>query len=306
MKTPEQRAQHAEYMRRWRAGEIAPRRTREYRKEEIGAVTTLDAPLPQPTVDVTATLPEMPKHGYTIALVMDVQAKHGVDFKHLNGYGYYIAEHRPDIVLCIGDFADMRSLNRHDGIGSMKRENQRYVRDIDATKRAMDALMLPIERAYDPTKIMLYGNHEDLITRYADAHPEMEGAISLTDLGYEDRGWLTVPFLQPIVIGGVAFCHYFPTGVMGRPIQTPQQLLRDMGMSCVAGHQQGRQIAWARRADGGERCGLITGSFYTHDENYMSPLQNRHWRGTYVLHEVRDGSFAEMALTCNYLLRRWA
>lgn len=301
--TPRKGESREQYLQRER--ENWRRRTKAFRSEQLAESTTRDAPLPAPAVEIPVI--NVPENGLTVALVLDAQVKHGVPIDHLRAYGRYIAAHRPDVVLCIGDFADMRSLNRHDLPGSKKREGQRYWKDIEATRRGMDALMVPIvrESGYDPMRIMLYGNHEDLIPRYVDANPVMDETLSLDNLGYADYGWKCVPFLQPIVIGGVAFCHYFPAGIMGRPITRADQLLTQMGMSCVAGHQQGRQIAWARRADGGERCAIISGSFYQHDEDYMSPLANRHWRGTYFLHEVKDGSFAEMALTVNYLLRKW-
>jgi hypothetical protein len=48
---------------------------------------------------------------------------------------------------------------------------------------------------------------------------------------------------------------------------------------CVAGHQQGKQVAYGKRADGKAICGIIAGSFYLHDEDYMDQLSNKHWRG---------------------------
>jgi len=50
---------------------------------------------------------------------------------------------------------------------------------------------------------------------------------------------------------------------------------------------------------------IISGSFYQHDEPYMSELANRHWRGMYMLHEVKDGSFDEMAVSINFLKRKF-
>ena len=32
---------------------------------------------------------------------------------------------------------------------------------------------------------------------------------------------------------------------------------------------------------------------------------NKHWRGAYFLHEVKDGAFDEMALSIGYLKRRF-
>jgi hypothetical protein len=58
------------------------------------------------------------------------------------------------------------------------------------------------------------------LDRAADEQPELEGLVSITDLQYESYGWRVHPFLEVVVIGGVAFSHYFTSGIMGRPITT--------------------------------------------------------------------------------------
>jgi hypothetical protein len=77
-------------------------------------------------------------------------------------------------------------------------------------------------------------------------------------------------------------------------------------MSAFAGHQQGREIAYGRRADGRNLTAIISGSFYQHKYKFLSPFTNAHWRGTYFLHEVKDGQFDEMALSLDYLRRRYS
>lgn len=42
-------------------------------------------------------------------VIPDVQAKDGVPLDHLEWIGRYIADKRPDVIVCIGDFADMPS-----------------------------------------------------------------------------------------------------------------------------------------------------------------------------------------------------
>ena len=76
-------------------------------------------------------------------------------------------------------------------------------------------------------------------------------------------------------------------------------------MSCVAGHLQGKQISTEVRADGKQITCIITGSCYEHDEDYMGPQGNKHWRGLVVLHEVNDGQFDEMFVSLSYLKERY-
>jgi hypothetical protein len=88
-------------------------------------------------------------------------------------------------------------------------------------------------------------------------------------------------------------------------VQSPSILLKTLHMSAFAGHQQGREIAYSRRADGATLTAIISGSFYQHDEPYMSPLSNKHWRGMWMLHEVKDGQFDEMPVSINFLKRKF-
>lgn len=285
--------------------QLAKRRTREQRKKEIAEKTTIGAPLQVPTKELRIA---SPAHGLRIAVMPDAQVRKGVPIDHLAAYGRYIAAKQPDVIVCIGDFADMPSLSTYAQAGSIDAEGSRYQDDLVAVEEAMEAFMTPITQArgYNPRLILTYGNHEDRITRAINSDPRrLMGTISLKQLGYENFGWQTVPFLQPISIGGVAFCHYFPSGVMGRPIGTPSLILKKLHMSAYAGHQQGRDIAYAKRADGGDLTAIISGSFYQHDEGYLSPFTNAHWRGAYFLHEVKDGAFDEMALSIGYLRRRF-
>lgn len=247
-----------------------------------------------------------PKHGLKIAVIPDVQAMPGVPLEHLTWAGKYIADKRPDVVVCIGDFGDFPSLS-HFERGTRRFEGRRYVKDLDAFHRAMELLMTPIAKVsgWSPYLEFTEGNHEDHLERATVEDAKLEGLISKDDLRLGDYGWRQHRFLRPVSIGGVAFCHYFPSGVMGKPIGSAQALLRKLHMSAFAGHQQGREIAYARRADGSHMTAVISGSFYQHSYDYLSPFTNAHWRGMYMLHEVKDGRFDEMALSLGFLKRRF-
>jgi hypothetical protein len=283
---------------------IQPRGSKEQRATERENRLPPYAPLEVSTVSLDIDAPE---HGLRIALVMDAQVKEGVPTDHLVAYGKYIAAKQPDVIVCIGDWYDFPSLSFHNKPGSMELEGRRYIRDMEAGHRAMESFLTPIVQAagYHPSMVFTLGNHDILPSRQAAEDARLEGALVDPTEHLKRLGWLTVPFLQPVVIGGVAFCHYFPSGPMGRPVGTARALLQKLHMSAVAGHQQGRDIAYGRRADGAHMTSIISGSFYQHEERYLSPFTNGHWRGTWFLHEVKDGCFDEMALSVNYLLRKF-
>jgi hypothetical protein len=50
---------------------------------------------------------------------------------------------------------------------------------------------------------------------------------------------------------------------------------------------------------------IICGSCYEHDEDYLGPQGNLHYRGFYVLHDVKDGAFDEMAVSIKFLKERY-
>jgi hypothetical protein len=246
-----------------------------------------------------------------ILVIPDCQVKPGVPTEHLEWAGKAICEYRPDVVVNIGDFADMPSLSTHDKAGSKYFEGKRYKDDIAAAKEGMKKLLAPLRtlqktqkeskhKVYKPRMVLTLGNHENRINRAVANSPILEGVISIKDLDYE-RDWEVVEFIRPIFIGGVGFSHYWPTGAMGRPAASANTIISKLHQSCVAGHQQGKQVAYGKRADGTPICAIIAGSYYLHDEDYMDSLSNIHWRGLVVLNEVKDGAFDEMFLSMNYL-----
>ena len=249
-------------------------------------------------------------------VIPDCQVKPNNSVDYLRWIGEYAVDKKPDVIVCIGDFADMPSLSSYD-VGKKAFEGRTYKSDIKAVHKGMEALMSPIQaeqqrliegkrKRWMPRLVLTLGNHEDRITRAVEWDRKLEDLVSLHDLKYEDYGWEVYPFLDVVVIDGIAYSHYFASGVMGRPVTSAQALINKKHMSCFAGHQQGRQIAYSRRADGKEITAIIAGSCYEHNEDYLTSQGNQHWRGIYMLHEVNDGSFDEMAVSLNYLRKQYA
>lgn len=236
-------------------------------------------------------------------IIPDTQVKPGNDLKFLTRIGKYIAEHDPDTVIMLGDFADMESLSSYDK-GRKDFEGRRYTKDIDAAKSGMDMLCDAIYSGVaTPELILTLGNHENRIERATQIQPELDGLLSSDDLQYDSFGWRVIPFLHPITLDGVVYCHYFVSGAMGRPVSSAARLVSTKHQSCIAGHQQGRQVAYGVRADGRMITSMIVGSCYEHNESYMGPQGNKHWRGIIVLNEVSDGQFDEMFVSLDYLKR---
>ena len=248
-------------------------------------------------------------------VIPDVQFKPGNDARFLRNIGTYIAEKKPDVVVCIGDFSDLPSLSSYD-VGKKSFEGRRYKSDIEAAHEGMAALLEPIaeynrrakanhRERYNPRLVLTLGNHEDRITRATENDPKLDGTIGLSDLKYESFGWDVIPYLQPIVIDGIAYCHYFTSGVMGRPVASARHLVMKKHMSCTMGHVQNWEMHREVRADGTPVLGLFVGSCYEHNEDYLGPQGNTYDRGIWMKHEVQDGHYLPMYVSLKYLAQRY-
>lgn len=248
-----------------------------------------------------------------IAVIPDTQVKPGVDVDYLTNIGHYLVEKQPDVIVHLGDHWDMPSLSSYD-VGKKSFEGRRYKKDIEAGNEGMAALLDPLviynRRAaanhkprYRPQMHFLMGNHENRINRAVNNDAKLEGTIGVEDCYLDD--WNVHDFLEVVIIGGVAFSHYFVTGIAGRPAATANAQLNKKHMSCIAGHQQGLQIATAHRGDGQRLTSIIAGSCYEHDEDYLGAQGNKHWRGMLMLHEVNDGQFDLMPVSLDYINKKY-
>lgn len=248
-------------------------------------------------------------------ILPDTQIKHGNNLDFIERIGKYIADKRPANIICLGDWADMESLSSYD-VGKKSFEGKRYTKDIESAREGMSRLFKPIrelnrslakqhKKQYTPKLILTLGNHENRINKAVNNDPKLDGVLSVDDLGYSEWGWDVFDFLDVIVLDGVAYSHFFTTGVMGRPCTSAAAQLNKKHMSCVAGHQQGLQIATGHRADGKLITSVIAGSCYEHDEDYMGPQGNKHWRGILVAHDVHDGQFDLMPVSLSYLEKKY-
>ena len=250
----------------------------------------------------------------THIVIPDCQVRPGDSLNYLYWMGMYVAEVKPDVIINLGDFADMPSLSSYD-IGKKSFEGRRYTDDVDIVKKAMDVFMIPIlreqsrlimnrKKKWNPRLILTSGNHEHRIDKAIENDRKLEGLISKQDLEYE-KYWEVIPFLETIVVDGICYCHYLTSGVMDRAVSSARALIAKGHMSCIVGHQQGRDVAYGKRADGKRITAIIAGSAYEHKESYMSIQGNEHWRGIIRLSEVNDGEFDEMFVSLNYLKKKY-
>ena len=243
-------------------------------------------------------------------LIPDTQLKPGVRTEHLHHAGLYIAQHRPDVIVVIGDWYDMHSLSSYSSRRAL--EGRRVRADIDAGNAGLRRFVGPWIGipGYNPRLVYTLGNHEQRLERYLGDHPELDGYLGFDSFEFEHYGFEVYPFLKPVEIDGIQYCHFFPQGPNGAVMQNKrgqpnaQTQVRRVGQSSVAGHKQGLDYA-LQESLSGRKHGIIAGSFYAHTENYKTPMGNDHWRGMVMLNRVHKGDFDICPVSIDYLKERY-
>ena len=249
-------------------------------------------------------------------VIPDCQVKPGAPTDHLTWIGKYILHIKPEVIVNLGDFADMHSLSQYDK-GKLSFEGRRYQADLGAAHNANRRLLKPLneynekrrrfkEKLYQPEKHMLYGNHEHRVCRAIEDDAKMDGFMGLPDLQYEKFGWTTHQFLDVVNLDGIHYSHFFYNPNSGRPFGgMVESRLKQIGFSFTQGHEQGKKIGAIERNNGEMHRGLVVGSCYLHTEDYKGPQGNSHWRGIIVKREVRNGDYDLCEVSLDYLCRRY-
>lgn len=243
-------------------------------------------------------------------VIPDVQAKPNVQHDHMEWVANYAIEKRPDVIVQIGDWADMPSLSLYDK-GKRCYEGRRYVKDIEAANYSLERFERPIEEynranpgtPYNPRKVKTRGNHDYRIIRACELDASLDGKLSINDLDFERRGWECHDFLKIVKIDGIQYSHFFISGSMGRPVSSAAALLKARGGSATMGHVQRMDVAYHPQT---QQIGLMCGTCYLHDEDYLGPQGNNAPRQIIMKHEVEDGRYDLMAVSLRFLEKRYS
>lgn len=252
-------------------------------------------------------------------IIPDAHVRPGISTQRFRWLSELIIEEQPEKIICLGDFADMESLCSYDK-GKKDYNRRNYTQDLESVYAAQYELFSKIrtynrqqkknkKKGYTPELYMLLGNHEERINRaIALDHVLLDGLISTKDLGYEDFGWKVFPFLDVVHLDGIAYSHYFISGIMGRPIggeHSAASLLAKQHMSCTAGHTHIFDVSRRTRADGRHIRGLVAGCFLDHHEEYAGPANDLWWRGVFIKNNVKDGDYDLEEISLQELRNRY-
>jgi hypothetical protein len=240
--------------------------------------------------------------GKTYLIVPDQHAHPDHGNERADWIGKFIKDLRPDVVVNMGDAADMASMSAYDkGKASFMARN--YELDILSHLDFQDRMWAPLRRAKKklPYRVVLEGNHEHRVKRAIDLAPELAGdrfGISMSDFDFKSyyHEFIEYNGQTPGVweSDGISFAHYFVSGVMGRPIggeHHAYSLITKNFTSCVAAHSH--TVDWSVRTDtqGKKIMGLVAGVYQDYDSVWAGHVNDLWWRGCVVLRDVDSGTY---------------
>ena len=149
----------------------------------------LQSPVELGTSNIVKVETDKTAEGPTIIMIPDTQCKPGLDLSYLEWIGKYIASKKPDVIVHIGDHADMESLSSYDK-GKKSAEGKRVSLDIEAAIEGMNTLLAPIaqeqaqDKSWKPRMVLTLGNHECL--KPSTKVLTKRGFVKITDVRDDD------------------------------------------------------------------------------------------------------------------------
>ena len=236
----------------------------------------------------------------TILVVPDQHAHPDFNNDRADWLGKFILDVKPDIVVNMGDAADMASLSSYDK-GKRSFYGKSYKKDIDAHLDFQDRMWAPIRNAKKrlPYSVWLEGNHEHRIEKALDLNPELAGTIDVKDFEIDFFYDKIVPYdgsLPGMVeIEGITFAHYLTSGVKGLPIggeHAAHNLITKQLKSCVVAHSHTTDYAVRTMATGRRVQAAVVGVYQDYEAPWAGHQVNKlWWPGVVILHNAEDGTF---------------
>lgn len=235
----------------------------------------------------------------THLIIPDNHAHWEHDNARADWLGLLIGDVRPDVVISIGDSADLPSLASYDK-GTRAAVGRTYKADINAHLDFQERLWSPVRRLKKkmPRRIFLEGNHEHRIEKALDASPELDGTISFRDLDLDSYYTDVIRYEGNtpgiVEVDGVYYAHYFTSGNMGRAVSGKNAAASLIGTnlkSCTMGHSHTLDFATRSTVGNNWVMGLVCGCYQDYDAAWAGNQNKQWWRGVVIKRGVEDGKY---------------
>lgn len=235
----------------------------------------------------------------THLIIPDQHAHPELDNDRATWLGYLIADIKPDIVINMGDAADMESLSSFDK-GKRSFITRDYRKDINAHLDFQERMWEPVKRQKKklPWRVFLEGNHERRIQLASDSLSLTPGAVTFEDLEIDN-------FYDQIVryrgetpgiyaANGVLYSHYFVAGTSGRAISSENiasYTLSKMFCSTTQAHSHLFDFCIRTDGHGNKLMGTCAGCFIDKPLEWAGEI-NKLWDSGVVLkRNVHNGCY---------------
>ena len=237
-----------------------------------------------------------------------------VNNERFDTLGSYIFDTKPDIVIDLGDGADMRSLNSYDTNYPKVIVSQSYEQDVDVYNDSQERLRSRFKRAKKkrPFWVGMEGNHEHRIKKAVAKEPRLEGSkygISFshlqTDKWFDEYHEYQYSAPSIATYCGVDFAHYFGSGNSGSAtsgIHHAYTVINNRHRSSVCGHSHKRDLYFK---DAPGSIGLVVGCFKGKAEGWAGQSNNEWWNGVVLLRDVDNGRFEPQFISLKMLEREY-
>jgi hypothetical protein len=213
--------------------------------------------------------------------------------------GELIADIKPDVLVHIGDSADLSSLSTYDK-GKRSFQGRNYKADVASHLEFQDRMWRPIKRLKRklPQSVFCIGNHEHRISRAIELSPELDGAISLKDLGLRDWYDIVVDYEGgtpgTVTVDGVTYAHYFVGGIAGRPLgglHAGYAIATKLLCSATCGHSHLFGTSVHTTAQGAKVIGTVVGCYQDYTNEWAGKVGQLWDRGVVLKRNVEAGQY---------------
>lgn len=235
-------------------------------------------------------------------IVPDQHAHPDFNNRRADWLGQLIKDVKPDVVVNMGDAADLSSLSSYDR-GKASFHGRNYTKDIESHLDFQERMWAPMKQSKkkQPYRVVLEGNHEHRIKRAIDLDPQLEGerfGLSFRNLDFDSYYHEVVEYngQTPGIyeLDGIYYAHYFISGLMGRPIggeHHAYSLLSKNYKSCTAAHSHTIDFSVRSDPSGRKLMGLVAGVYQDYESTWAGHVNDLWWSGVVIKRNVDNGSY---------------
>lgn len=237
-----------------------------------------------------------------------------VSNERFNWLGSFIYDIKPDIVVDLGDGADMRSLNTFDTRYPALASMQNYEKDIECYNDSQERLrhLFKKNKRRKPMWVGHEGNHEYRIKKAIKEDPRLEGeAYGLSHQHLQTSTWFDEyheyqnggPSISNY--NGVDFSHFFSSGNFGTAtsgVHHAYTVINNRHNSSVCGHSHKRDLYFK---DAPGSIGMVVGCYKGHEEGWAGQANNEWWNGVVLMRDTDNGRFEPQFFSLDMLRKEY-